>query len=93
MQSSGVVSPWGDRAEIREKVVALTRAELKPRHVEFVDMTPCADIDVDSIDVIHILFRVEEEYGITIGVLSQESFTTMGEFFDLIVDRILETKR
>ena len=78
-----------DRDEIRRKAIEVARAELAPRPVEFDDTTPCADIDVDSIDVIQIIFRLEEEFKIEINAPPYNSFVTMGDLFDVIVESII----
>lgn len=74
---------------IRRRVIDFTREELAPRQIEFDDTTPYADIDVDSIDVIQIIFRLEEEFNVEINTPSYSSVDTMGDLFDLIVESIV----
>ncbi len=72
------------RAEIEEKVVAIIHDQ-KTLPADALDReTPLADIGIDSLDALSILFAVEETFEITVPDDQARSIKTMDDMIDAI---------
>jgi acyl carrier protein len=88
----------------QELVVALTRAELvehvldivrneAPRQDVAINLdTPVESVNIDSIDLINILFRLEDEYKVNIEMDLQERPGTVGALIDALIAYIPHDK-
>jgi acyl carrier protein len=50
--------------------------------------TPIAMLKIDSIDVIHVVFKVEEEFNATIDLPPDAKFETVGDFVRALTEFI-----
>lgn len=69
------------------------RAEMQDKSIEFSMDTPLEGVKIDSIDVIHVIFKVEEEYGATVDMAPDAKFATVGEFVNALIDFIPADKK
>ncbi|HEV2571414.1 acyl carrier protein [Methylocella sp. CPCC 101449] len=81
------------RAEIAERIMGFMRSEMQDKSIEFSMDTPLEGVKIDSIDVIHVIFKVEEEYGATVDMAPDSKFATVGEFVNALIDFIPADKK
>jgi len=56
------------------------RSEAQDKTIPFDMDTPIETMKIDSIDVINVVFKVEEEYKVAIDLPSDSKFDTIGDF-------------
>lgn len=50
--------------------------------------TPIKDLQLDSWDVVNLVFMIEEEFGIEVPQGGEAAFETLGDVVDMIVKRV-----
>jgi acyl carrier protein len=71
--------------EIRQKILGFIRSEIQDKTVPLALDTPIEAVKIDSIDVIHVVFKVEEEFTTEVSLSNDVSYTTVGEFVDALI--------
>jgi acyl carrier protein len=56
------------------------RSEMQDKSIQFDMNTPIDSVKIDSIDVIHVIFKVEEEFKTTVDLPQDSKFETVGDF-------------
>jgi acyl carrier protein len=69
-----------DRDQICSRILEFIRSEIQDKTVEFDMDSPIEIVKIDSIDVIHVIFKVEEEYNVAIDLPQDSKFATIGDF-------------
>lgn len=73
------------REELVEHVLGIVRDEA-PRQETAISLdTPVESVNIDSIDLINIIFRLEDEYKINIEMDLQERPQTVGELINHLI--------
>jgi acyl carrier protein len=78
----------GDREQVYAAILKFIRSEIQDKEAVFDMDTPIDTIKIDSIDVIHVIFKVEEEYNVTIDLPQDAKFATVGDFVRALADFI-----
>jgi acyl carrier protein len=63
--------------------VLAVEAEQVTREARFAD-----DLDADSLDLVELVMRLEEEFGVTVEEEELEGIETVGAAFDLITSKL-----
>ena len=71
--------------EIREKILGFIRSEIQDKTVAVGLDTAIEAIKIDSIDVIHVVFKVEEEFKAEVSLSNEVTYKTVGEFVDALL--------
>jgi acyl carrier protein len=74
-----------DHEAIRNRILSFLQREVKSRNIDLTMDAPVMDVGIDSIDIVRVLFKVEEEFGIEIELSPTQDFTTVGAFIDELV--------
>ncbi len=74
-----------DRDACYAKILDFMRSEIQDKTIQFDMNTPIEGVKIDSIDVIHVIFKVEEEFGVTVDLPQESKFATVGEFVEAIL--------
>ena len=74
-----------DRETCRAKIMEAIRAEVNDPSVVFDSGTPIEDLRISSMDVINIIFRVEEAFGISVELPDGSQFKTVGDFVNALM--------
>ena len=77
-------------SSVRETIVQCLREEKPSFADKFEDSTPCAAIEIDSIDIIQIVFRLEDIFKVSIDVDPSNRFETIGQLLDFLENMIVE---
>jgi acyl carrier protein len=72
----------------RDDIVAIIADEARIDHAKLVPDATLASLDIASLDVVSVLFVVEDRYGVEIPVEDVASAETLGQFVDRIVARV-----
>lgn len=80
------------RDELIEHVLEVIRSECQNQAVEINMDTAVESVNLDSIDVINILFLLEDEYKINIDLNIQAKPATIGELVNTLVEFIPHTE-
>ena len=75
-----------DRDQVCSRILEFIRSEIQDKTIEFDMDSPIEVVKIDSIDVIHVIFKVEEEYNIAIDMPQDSKFTTIGDFVSALAD-------
>lgn len=81
------------RAEIAQRIMGFMRSEMQDKTTQFAMDTPLEGVKIDSIDVIHVIFKVEEEYGATVDMAPDAKFDTVGDFVNALIDFVPADKK
>ncbi len=61
-------------------------SEMQDKSLQFDMNTPIESVKIDSIDVIHVIFKVEEEFKTTVDLPQDSKFETVGDFVRTLAD-------
>jgi acyl carrier protein len=73
------------REELVEHVLGIVRSEAPRQDAEINLDTPVESVNIDSIDLINILFRLEDEYKVNIEMDLQERPETVGDLIEALI--------
>jgi acyl carrier protein len=73
------------KADIQEKILGFIRSEIQDKSIPLALDTPIDSTKIDSIDVIHVIFKVEEEFKAEVSLSNDVSYATVGEFIDALM--------
>ncbi len=83
--TTGTIVAKFSRQQIQERVLS----HLKENGANLPDdldlMTPIKDLQLDSWDVVNLVFMVEEEFGIDVPQGDESEFETLADVVDMIV--------
>ena len=79
-------------ADQREELIELIAEEALVDKEKLVDSATLADIGLDSVGVVSVVFAVEEKYGVEIG---EEAFKDVSDFggFVNVIQTAIDAKR
>jgi acyl carrier protein len=75
------------------QIMALLRNEIQDKDAILTRETRRDEIAIDSIDIVNVVFAVEEKYDVEINLTPQARFETVGDLIDALVAFIPEEKR
>ncbi len=79
------------REELIDHILKIIQDENRDRAIEISMDMKIADVNIDSVDVISILFRLEDEYKVRIDLNFAEPPETVGELVNAIIEFIPHT--
>lgn len=74
------------RGEIEQAIIRIVGKEKKLDAVSVTPETQLADVGVDSLDALTILFAIEEEFRISIPDDRARAMKTFGDLIDIVAD-------
>ena len=76
-----------DRHDTRQKIVDIIASELKIDTSKITDTAQLADLGADSLSLLEIIFRLEEQFGLEIPDDQAEQFKTLQGVVDYVHSR------
>ena len=73
----------------RDEIIAIISEEAR---IDVAKLTPdasLASLDIASLDVVSVLFAIEDKYGVDIPAEDVASAATLGEFVDIIAAKVV----
>jgi acyl carrier protein len=79
-------------ADLREELIDLIAEEALIEKAKLVPTATLADLGLDSVGVVSVVFAVEEKYGVEIA---EDAFKDVNDFesFLAVLEGVIETKR
>ncbi len=68
-----------DLNTLEEVLVGHIRSEIEDQTTEITSATRCADLKIDSLMIINIIFALEEDYDVAIRIDPDATFETVGD--------------
>lgn len=96
---SDVASPVTDRAEdgnvseLDRRILSFIQKEIQDKTAVLTRATRRDDVAIDSIDVVNVVFAIEEEFDVEVALSSDMRFDTVGDLLDALIAFIPEAKR
>lgn len=79
------------RDQIIENILEIVQSESQQTGLAITMDTPVKEVGIDSVDVINILFRLEDEYGVSIDLDIQSQPETVGDLVNALIEFIPQT--
>ena len=79
-----------DRTAICERIMEFIRSEMQDKTIVFDMSTPLEGVKIDSIDVIHVIFKVEEQFKTSVDLPQDAKFATVGDFVNALANFVPE---
>jgi acyl carrier protein len=76
------------RLQLEARIIALLKREIQDKEAVLTRDTRRDDVVIDSIDIVHVIFAVEEEFGILINLSVNAKFETVGDLLDMFISFI-----
>ena len=71
--------PW---TPLEAEIVAMIRAEIEDKSAVLIRSARREDLAIDSIDIVHVVFAMEEKYGAHMQFQVQWKFETFGDLVE-----------
>ena len=72
-----------------DRIIQFIREEVQEKSVDITMDTPIDAVKMDSIDIIHVVFKAEEEFKIAIDLDTTTKYETIGDLVRPIIELIL----
>lgn len=79
-----------DRNDIRRRVIELLQAEIQDKALVLTMETPIEQVVIDSIDIVRVLIKMEEEFGRETSFAPNGDYKTVGDVVDALIDLFME---
>jgi acyl carrier protein len=79
------------REEIERDLMAIVREEKDIPEEKLVLSTPLAEVGIDSLDALTILFAIEEKFHVSIPDDKARSITKLGDMVDIVAELLPPT--
>ena len=73
------------KESLQQQILGFIRSEIQDKTVPLELDTPIEAIKIDSIDVIHVIFKVEETFKTEVKLSNDISYATVGQFVDALI--------
>ena len=80
-------------SDVERRIISFIQKEIQDKTVVLTRDTRREDVSIDSIDVVNVVFAVEEEFDIEVSLTPDAKFDTVGELVDALIRFIPEEKR
>lgn len=83
----------GTTPELDRQIIELLQKEMLDKSVILTRETRREDVSIDSIDIVNVVFAIEEKYDIEVNLTPRDRFDTVGDLIDALAAFIPEDKR
>ena len=80
-------------AALEARIIGFIQKEIQDKSAVLTRATRRDEVAIDSIDVVNVVFAIEEEFGVEVALTTDAGFETVGELVDALVAFIPEEKR
>jgi len=78
-----------DFESAQEKILSFIQSEIANKDIKLSLETRLDAVEIDSIDILNVLFKIEEEYGIEVQIPVEQNFETVGALINALIERIV----
>ena len=79
-----------DRNLMRLRVIELLQAEIQDKALVLTMETPIEKVVIDSIDIVRVLIKMEEEFGKETSFAPSGDYKTVGDVVNALIDLFME---
>ena len=83
----------GPLSALDRRIIEFIQKEIQDKSVVLTRETRREDVAIDSIDIVNVVFAIEEEFDIEVDLTPDAKFDTVGELVDTLIGFIPEEKR
>ncbi len=83
----------GHLSALDRRIIEFIQKEIQDKSVVLTRETRREDVAIDSIDIVNVVFAIEEEFDIEVNLTPDAKFDTVGELIDTLTGFIPEEKR
>ena len=80
-----------DRNLMRLRVIELLQAEIQDKALVLTMETPIEKVVIDSIDIVRVLIKMEEEFGKETSFAPSGDYKTVGDVVNALIDLFMES--
>ena len=80
-------------SDLEQQIITFIQKEVQDKSAVLTRDTRRDEVAIDSIDVVNVVFAVEEKYDIEVDLTPDAKFETVGELVDALISFIPEEKR
>lgn len=91
--AAAVGAPSDRRTDLENRIIAFIQKEIQDKSAVLTRDTRRDEVTIDSIDVVNVVFAVEEEFDVEVDLTSDAKFETVGDLVDALIAFIPEEKR
>jgi acyl carrier protein len=82
-----------DRDAIAKKILGFLQEEIQDKTIVLTMDTPTDQVAIDSIDIVRVIFKIEEEFGSEIAFAPDAGHKSVGDVVFALIDLIPETAK
>jgi acyl carrier protein len=75
-----------DREAIAKKILGFLQEEIQDKTIVLTMETPTDQVTIDSIDIVRVIFKIEEEFGSEIAFAPDAGHKTVGDVVHALID-------
>lgn len=83
----------GTTPELDRQIIELLQKEMLDKSVVLTRETRRDEVSIDSIDIVNVVFAIEEKYDVEVELTPRDRFDTVGDLIDALAAFIPEDKR
>ena len=88
-----VIETDGRPSDVELRIIAFIQKEIQDKSVVLTRATRREEVAIDSIDVVNVVFAIEEEFDIEVDLTPDAKFETVGDLVDTLISFIPAEKR
>jgi acyl carrier protein len=78
-RNGNILSNTYTRAGLQADIIELIRSEIQDKSTVLTMSTPRDQVEIDSIDIVETIFKIEEKYAISVNLPLDAKFETVGD--------------
>lgn len=79
--------------DLDRQIIELLQKEMLDKSVVLTRETRRDEVSIDSIDIVNVVFAIEEKYDVEVNLTPRDRFETVGDLIDALATFIPEDKR
>ncbi len=83
----------GQASDVESRIIAFIQKEIQDKSVVLTRDTRRDEVAIDSIDVVNVVFAIEEEFDVEIDLTPDAKFETVGDLIDTLISFIPAERR
>lgn len=79
--------------ELEARIIGFIQTEIQDKTAVLTRATRRDEVAIDSIDIVNVVFAVEEAFDVEVNLAADSNFDTVGELVDTLIAFVPEEKR
>lgn len=82
-----------DRDAIAKKILGFLQEEIQDKTIVLTMDTPTDQVAIDSIDIVRVIFKIEDQFGSEISFAPSADHKTVGDVVHALIDLMPDTAK